>query len=316
MKKDVLIIVGPTAVGKTDLSIALAQALNGEIVSADSRQIYRFMDIGTAKPTGEQLAAVPHHFIDICTPEERYSAGRFSEEARATIVDILSRGKVPLVVGGSGLYIRALVDGLAEPPVGDETVKRTLKSRAAQDGIQSLFEMLKKIDPVTAKKLHQSDSQRIMRALEVYEITGEPFSSFIQKPPKPAQFSACFVGLNRERTELYRRIETRVNIMLESGLVDEVKMLRSKGFHRDLNALQTVGYKEVFSYLADEIDYDHMVALIKQKSRNYAKRQLTWFRKDKRIVWVDLSRNFGSAKIEKMIENIYCKGDAGLPDFA
>lgn len=291
MKQDrVLFIVGPTGIGKTALSIKLAERLKGEIVSADSRQIYEFMTIGTAKPTKEELAAVPHHFIDIKTPDEYYSAGQFGSEARVCIVEIQKRGMQPMVVGGSGLYIRALIDGLFEPKIADERVKTNLKKEAAENGISVLHNRLKTIDPKTAAKLHPTDSQRIMRALEVFEVTNELFSNFVDRKPQPAEFSPCIIGLTLERSELYKRIEERVDIMLKLGLLDEVQELRKMGYGQDLNALQSVGYQEAFLYLDGKLSISEMAALIKQKTRNYAKRQMTWFRKDKRIDWVDLGK--------------------------
>ncbi|TDI93466.1 MAG: tRNA (adenosine(37)-N6)-dimethylallyltransferase MiaA [Caldithrix sp.] len=291
MKQDrVLFIVGPTGIGKTALAIKLAERLKGEIVSADSRQIYEFMTIGTAKPTKEELAAVPHHFIDIKTPDEYYSAGQFGSEARVCIVEIQKRGMQPMVVGGSGLYIRALIDGLFEPKIADERVKTNLKKEAGENGISVLHSRLKTIDPRTAAKLHPTDSQRIMRALEVFEVTGEPFSNFVDRKPQPAEFSPCIIGLTLERSELYKRIEERVDIMLELGLLDEVHELRKMGYGQDLNALQSVGYQEGFLYLDGKLSISEMAALIKQKTRNYAKRQMTWFRKDERIDWVDLGK--------------------------
>lgn len=291
MKQDrVLFIVGPTGIGKTALAIKLAERLKGEIVSADSRQIYEFMTIGTAKPTKEELAAVPHHFIDIKTPDEYYSAGQFGSEARVCIVEIQKRGMQPMVVGGSGLYIRALIDGLFEPKIADERVKTNLKKEAGENGISVLHSRLKTIDPRTAAKLHPTDSQRIMRALEVFEVTGEPFSNFVDRKPQPAEFSPCIIGLTLERSELYKRIEERVDIMLELGLLDEVQELRKMGYGQDLNALQSVGYQEAFLYLDGKLSISEMAALIKQKTRNYAKRQMTWFRKDERIDWVDLGK--------------------------
>lgn len=287
-RKKVLFIVGPTAVGKTETAIELARKLDGEIISADSRQIYRYMDIGTAKPTPEQRRQVPHHFIDIKNPDEYYSAGEFSREARQKIHDLLNRGIQPIVVGGSGLYIRALVDGIFEPKVADPEVKERLTREARKKGIQHLHKRLSKIDPETAQRLPATDTQRIIRALEVYELTGKPFSEFLKHSPKPADFTAVFFGLTRERQKLYKRINERVDRMIEEGLVEEVKKLHSMGYGPHLNALRTVGYREVFEYLAGELSYDEMIELIKQHSRNYAKRQLTWFRKEKRIRWLNL----------------------------
>ncbi len=286
----VLFIVGSTGIGKTALSIQLAKRMDGEIVSADSRQIYKYMTIGTAKPTREELAAVPHHFIDIKTPDEYYSAGQFGKEARICIAEIQKRQKQPIVAGGSGLYIRALIDGLFEPKIADEVVKTNLKKEAGENGIAALYDRLKAADPKAAAKLHPTDSQRIMRALEVFEVTGEPFSNFVDLKPRPADFEPCILGLTLERSELYERIEKRVDAMLELGLLDEVQELRKRGYGPDLNALQSVGYREAFLHLDGKLAASEIAALIKQKTRNYAKRQLTWFRKDKRIHWMDLSK--------------------------
>lgn len=302
MKKRVLIIAGPTAIGKTEVSIELAKRIDAEIISADSRQVYRFMNIGTAKPTREQLAAVPHHFIDHKFPNEYYSAGEFGTEARDRIDDIHVRGKHAIVVGGSGLYIRGLVDGFFEPKVADEQIKARLKKEADGKGISKLHERLKSIDPETAERLDRADSQRIMRALEVFEITGKPFSEFLKVEPQPADFEPCFFGLTMARDKLYKRIETRVDLMIEQGLVDEAKNLMEKGYGSGLNVLQTVGYKETFAFLKGEIGHEEMMSLIKQKTRNYAKRQLTWFKKDERIDWIDLDEFLNHEEVVNHIE--------------
>ncbi len=251
----VLFIVGPTGIGKTALSIKLAKRVKGEIVSADSRQIYKFMTIGTAKPSSEELAAVPHHFIDIKTPDEYYSAGQFGSEARICIAEIRKREKQPIVVGGSGLYIRALMDGLFEPKIADELVKTNLKKEAGENGIAALYDRLNTVDPKTAAKLHSTDSQRIMRALEVFEVTGEAFSNFVDLKPRPSEFEPCILGLTLERSELYERIEKRVEAMLERGFLDEVKELQKMGYRSELNSLQSVGYQEAFLYLDGKLSF-------------------------------------------------------------
>jgi tRNA dimethylallyltransferase len=288
MSSRVLILVGPTAVGKTDLSILLAQQLQCDIISADSRQIYRYMDIGTAKPDAGQLATVRHHFIDIKNPDDYYSAGQFGEEARQLILEQMSGTAPPIVVGGSGLYIRALVDGFYGGRIADAAVKDRLRTDVEEAGLASLYSRLSEIDPELAARLPATDTQRILRALEVFEITGRPFSEFQDMQSQPADFEAVFVGLTRDRENLYGRIEKRVDLMIQAGLVDEVKRLREMGFDSGLNALKTVGYQESFAYFDGIISKKEMIALIKQKSRNYAKRQYTWFRKDERIRWVDL----------------------------
>ncbi|MDZ7265369.1 MAG: tRNA (adenosine(37)-N6)-dimethylallyltransferase MiaA [candidate division KSB1 bacterium] len=290
MKPRILILVGPTGVGKTALSLQIAMELHDvEIISADSRQVYKLMDIGTAKPTPEQRAMVPHHFIDIKYPNEYYSAGQFGREARRKIDELQLQGKRPLVVGGSGLYIQALVDGFFEKEIFDPQVKARLKNLIAEAGLAVLYEKLERVDPNYAQKIHPNDGHRIVRALEVYELTGEPFSTFQEQKRLPADFEPILVGLTMERTQLYQRIDARVEHMLAQGLIDEVHRLQQQGYGSQLNSLQTVGYREVFDYLDQKIGYDEMVSWIKQHSRNYAKRQMTWFRKDCRIKWFELS---------------------------
>ncbi len=288
-KNDVIIIVGPTAVGKTSLSLHIAGQLDSEIVSADSRQIYKLMDIGTAKPTIEEQCLILHHFIDIKFPNEYYSAGQYAREARTTIQSIREKDRLPIVVGGSGLYIRALVDGFFTGEIADEAVKKKLIQEEDEKGLTFLYQKLIRVDPVLAQKLHPNDSQRIKRALEVWEVSGKPLSQFQKKPNNLANFNPVYLGLTMERERLYHRIERRVDQMLTDGLVDEVKSIAKLGYSKDLSALQTVGYKEVFQYLDKRINFNQMVELIKQKSRNYAKRQFTWFKKDRRINWYNIT---------------------------
>ncbi len=290
MRNKVLIIIGPTAVGKTAISFKLADRLkNVEIISADSRQVYKYMDIGTAKPSQDEMNKVKHHFINIKLPDEYYSAGRYGSEARQQIDLLFNSGKIPIVVGGSGLYIRALVDGFFKKRITDPEVRQRLKKELQQQGNASLFERLQQVDEITAEKIHPNDGQRIVRALEVYELTGQPLSQFQEEKSVKANFIPLFVGLNRERKLLYQVIDLRVDCMIKDGLLDEVLKLREMGFVPPLNSLRTVGYQEVFEYLASQIDFSEMVRLIKQRSRNYAKRQLTWFRQDKRIKWFNLN---------------------------
>ena len=288
MHNFVLIIIGQTAVGKTQLSLDLARHLNGEIISADSRQIYRYMTIGTAKPTPDELRAAPHHFIDILDPDQDYSAGEFGTDARRVVAEIQQRGHIPMVIGGAGFYIRALVDGLNSPPISDPVVKRQLKERLGAEGLDVLRQELIGIDPVAAQKIHPNDAQRTLRALEVFILTGKPFSQYRTRPGIPGDFTPYFVGLTRERQQLYQIIEQRVDMMLAVGLLDEVRDLQKRGFGPELNSLQTVGYQEVFQHFAGEIDYDEMVLQIKRNTRHYAKRQETWFKSETRIHWHNL----------------------------
>lgn len=297
----VVFLIGPTAVGKTDLSLELAARWSAEIVSADSRQIYRYMDIGTAKPGLAELRRIVHHFIDIKNPDDYYSAGDYGREARSCIQTLQAAGRNALVVGGSGFYIQALVSGLFAPPVTDAAVKEKWRQAVRDQGAAAVFDYLRKVDPVSAGRLHVNDTQRIVRALEVYDLTGEPISSFRTTTETTAAFSPVYIGLDRPRPVLYQRIETRVDEMLAGGLLDEVRGLQERGWDLHLNALRTVGYSEVFRHFSGELNYDEMVHLIKQNSRHYAKRQLTWFRKNPAIAWFDLEKS-GLAEIVKFIE--------------
>ncbi|RLD14020.1 tRNA (adenosine(37)-N6)-dimethylallyltransferase MiaA [candidate division KSB1 bacterium] len=301
MKRKVHFIVGPTAVGKTFLSERIAEHLAVEIISADSRQIYRYMDIGTAKPDVALRKKVRHHFIDICDPDAYYSAGMFGREARQTVKQILERGNRPLVVGGSGFYIKAMVDGIFELETKDEAVRAELDERLQKEGLPALYDALQKVDPVYAAKISPNDRQRILRSLEVYRITGRPFSSFHRQKPVQADFEPVFWGLDMERKALYARINRRVDQMLSQGLIDEVQALLERGYSPELNALNTVGYKEVIQYLKNELTLDEMTERIKRNSRRYAKRQFTWFRADKRIRWQTIQTADDLEKLAKKI---------------
>lgn len=288
MQPPFLILTGPTAVGKTEQSLALARRLGAEIISADSRQIYRPLTIGTAKPDAETLAAVPHHFIDELDLDEPYSAGAFARDAEARIREILGRGRVPLVVGGSTLYLHALQHGLADIPPVEPDVRAALEARLAAEGAEALYRELSRVDPASAARLDPTKTQRLIRALEVYHGTGVPLSDYhAAQPPPPFTFRT--VVLYRERDELYARIDRRVDQMLGQGLLDEVQSILARGYDPSLNPLRTIGYQEPTSYLRGEIDYDEMVRLIKRNTRRYAKRQLTWFRRDPSVDWVFFS---------------------------
>jgi tRNA dimethylallyltransferase len=283
------LIVGPTAVGKTALSLLIAEKRAVEIISADSRQIYRYMDIGTAKVSPEVRRQIPHHFIDICLPDEYYSAGMFGKQARQTVEEIVRRGKIPLVVGGSGFYIRALVDGIFELDARDAAVRQQLEARLSEEGLASLYAELQKADPAYAAKISHNDRQRILRSLEVFYVTGKPFSFWHEQKPEPAPFETVFWGLTAERTTLYRRINERVLRMLQEGLEEEVRGLLEMGYSPELNALNTVGYKEMIDYLNGKISRETMIERIQRNSRRYAKRQLTWFRAESRVHWHEVA---------------------------
>jgi tRNA dimethylallyltransferase len=288
--------------GKTSLGIELAKRLDGEIISADSMQIYKFMDIGTAKPTKEEQAQAKHHMIDICLPNEQFSVASYKEKATECIKDIISRGKVPIIVGGTGLYIDALVKGIEFFPIGtDEEYRLELQDILDSKGIDYLFGMLEKCDPESAKKIDKNNIRRVIRALEIYKITGKPKSFVDRESVKGPSFDYMVYGLLWNREELYERINKRVDIMLSQGLVDEVaNILNTYGYSK--TAMQGLGYKEVVDYLNKEISYDEMVERIKKESRRYAKRQMTWFSHMDYVEWIENKEN-----MVEMIVNNYQK---------
>lgn len=283
----VLVLVGPTAVGKTQLGIALAEALGGEVISADSRQVYKYMDIGTAKPTPEQRARVPHHMIDVVLPDEYFSAGRYARLAAEAVKEVARRGKLPIVVGGSGLYLSALFDGLFEERAKDQALRRALREMAEREGTEVLYRELAQVDPEAASRIHPRDLQRIVRALEVYRTTGRPISQWRRERRPPLEADVLWVGLNMERRKLYGRIDLRVEEMFRRGLVDEVRALLEMGYGPELPALKTVGYKEVFPYLEGRRSMEETMAQVKADTHSYARRQLIWFRRDPRIMWLE-----------------------------
>jgi tRNA dimethylallyltransferase len=284
-----LVICGPTASGKSEVGVLLAEALDGEIVSADSMQIYHGLDIGTDKVSLELQQRVPHHMLDIAEPREGYSAARYEREAIAIIEELRARKKVPIVVGGTGLYIRVLINGIFPSPPASSSIRTRLKEEAKHDGIEVLFERLQAIDPAYARVISRNDLRRIVRALEVYELTGSPFSSWHERHRSEQQPRDAFiVGLTRPREELYRRIDTRVDEMFERGLVDEVKNLCDRGYADALRHLRPLGYKEILDYLDGACTLEETITLTKRNSRRYAKRQMTWFRKED-VHWLELA---------------------------
>ena len=288
MSKQIVVICGPTASGKTALSIALAKAFDGEVVSADSMQIYRRMDIGTAKPTREEMDGVPHHMLDVAEPGEAYSVSRYVEEATACVEDILARGKLPIVCGGTGLYIDGLIRGTDYQPAGtDNGIREQLEGEWEAQGAEEMMARLAAVDPDSAARLHLSDKRRILRALEVYLATGETITVHNARTKEiPPRYEAVMIGLNTEpRQILYDRIDRRVGVMLEQGLLQEVQSLLEDGL-LDGTAAQAIGYKELLAYFRGEMTLETAADLIRQKSRNYAKRQLTWFRRDERVKWI------------------------------
>ncbi len=284
----IVVICGPTASGKTALSIALAKAFDGEVVSADSMQIYRRMDIGTAKPTMEERQGVPHHMLDVADPGEQYSVSRYAREAGACVEDILSRGKLPIVCGGTGLYIDGLLRGADFQPNGaDNGLRHRLEEEWEAQGAEQMMARLAAVDPESAARLHLSDKRRVLRALEVYLATGETITAHNARTKAiPPRFDAAILGLNTEpRQILYDRIDRRVGVMLEQGLIREAKSLLEDGLLEG-TAAQAIGYKELLAHFRGEMSLEQAADLIRQKSRNYAKRQLTWFRRDERVRWI------------------------------
>jgi len=292
----IVVVTGPTAAGKTELGIRLAQALNGEVVSADSMQVYRGLDIGTAKPTLQEMDGVPHHMIDVVGPGEAYSVARYVAEATVCVDDILRRGKRPILVGGTGLYIDSLILGRDFAPklVADTRAaecrpyREVLEMRYAQEGGTALWRELEKIDPKTAERLHPNDKKRVLRALEVYQLTGQTMTAHNEATQRvPPQYGAVKIALTaRDRADLYRRISCRVDQMMAAGLYAEVARLLESGIAPESTAMQAIGYKEMACAVAGEITPDEAVACIKQESRRYAKRQLSWLRRDKTVQWV------------------------------
>lgn len=280
-----LVLIGPTAVGKTEISISLGQWLNTEIISTDSRQFYYEMNIGTAKPTTEERKTVPHHLVDFLSIHTPYDVKSFEQDALRAAEDIMSRKSMALATGGSGLYVKVLCEGIDEMPDGDEGIRKELENRLKHEGLASLAEELKDKDPEYYASADTKNPRRVLRALEVIESSGKPYSFYRQENSgQKRDFSILKLGLERERQSLYERINLRVDQMVEEGLFEEAKQLYP---YRHLNALQTVGYREIFPYLEGVYDREEAVRLIKRNTRRFAKRQLTWFRRDPEIQWFD-----------------------------
>jgi tRNA dimethylallyltransferase len=297
----ILAIVGPTASGKTSLALSIARKRAVEIVSADSRQIFKYLDIGTAKPSIAERTAVKHHFVDVLEPSREYNAGQFGHDAREVVTEILKKKILPVLVGGSGLYVKAVIDGLFDGPGKDCEIRMTLEEQLKNEGLKPLLNALKLVDPLTVETMKEITPRRVIRALEVYRATGKPISQLHLEANITPAFEAYQVGLLWDRKELYQRIDKRVEAMVELGLVAEVENLISKRYHRHLNALNTVGYKEVFDYIAGIHSYEEMIRLIKRNSRRFAKRQMTWFKKDQRIHWMRVS---GDDWLERVTQKV------------
>lgn len=306
-KLPLIVLLGPTAVGKTALAVELAARLNAEIISGDSMQFYRYMNIGTAKIRPQEMLAadgrlILHRLVDIIDPDEPFSVADFQMRAGEEIAHVLSRGKLPLLVGGTGLYIQALCDGyqLSQEAAADENLRSRLRGEYEQLGALALHKRLAQVDPVSAAHIAPADQKRLIRALEVFENTGRPIS--LQRRAAESPYNLLLFGLTRERAALYERIEQRVDIMLAAGLQNEVERLLSMGYTPDLKSMQGLGYRQICGYLMGELAYDEAVNLIKRDTRRFAKRQLTWWRRDARIHWFDAGEQTSASILDAMCQ--------------
>lgn len=287
--KPLVVLVGPTAVGKSRVGIALAQALDTEVLTADSRQVFRGMDIGMDKPTLEERQGVPHRLIDLVEPDQPFNVGLYRRHALEEIGRLHGAGRLPLLVGGTGLYVRVLLRGLWDGPPADWALRRVLESEARERGIGALYQELSRVDPASARRLHPHDQVKIIRALEVYRLSGRPLSDALREHAfGESSFAPLLIGLTREREALYRRIDDRVDEQLAKGLLEETRRLLAKGYGRDLGSMKGLGYRQMAGYLAGEYPYEEAVRLLKRDTRHFAKRQLTWFRKEPGLVWLTI----------------------------
>jgi tRNA dimethylallyltransferase len=287
--EEVIVIVGPTCSGKTFLSLKLAAMFDTEIISADSRQVFKLLNIGTAKPSTDLLKKVKHHFVDELNPDADFNASKFAENAEDIFLDLLEKNKIPIVVGGSGLYIKAMIDGITDSADTNNELRLQLLEQRREFGDDFLYAELKKVDKISADKMLPQNWKRVMRALEVFRLTGEPIWHHHSTHNRISRFQYRQIGLLWDRKILYDNIELRVDEMINSGLIEEVKLILNSGYDKNINSLNTVGYKEIIQYLENEISLERAIELIKRNTRRYAKRQMTWFNADKRIDWIQIS---------------------------
>lgn len=307
-KKPLIILTGPTAVGKTKASIGLAKAIGGEIISADSMQVYRHMDIGSAKITKEEMADVPHYLIDVLEPEEEFHVVRFQQMAKAAMTDIYSRGKIPIIVGGTGFYIQALLYDIDfTENEGDSVYREKLEALAEEKGAAYLHGQLAMVDPKSAEEIHANNIKRVIRALEFYHQTGQKISEHNERErQKESPYQFCYFVLNDRRECLYERIDQRVDQMIRNGLVQEVQTLKERGCTKQMVSMQGLGYKEIFSYLEGDCSLEEAVYIIKRDTRHFAKRQLTWFKRERDVIWVQKDElNYDDKKLlQSLLESI------------
>lgn len=307
MKKDLIILTGPTAVGKTEISINLAKELNGEIISADSMQIYKSMDIGSAKVMEEEMDGVTHHLINVINPLEEFSVAQFKKRATDAIGKIYAKGKIPIIAGGTGFYIDSLVLNLEfANTYKDEQYRKELNQKAEEFGNDYVHNLLKVVDEESFNKLNANDLKRVIRALEVYKLSNKPISQFYKEQDiYDIPYNVYYFVLNMNRETLYNRINSRVDIMINNGLLDEINELKKMGCTPDMQSMQGIGYKEMLHYINGQLSFEEAIDLIKKRSRNYAKRQLTWFRKEKRAMWVDKDIFDNNNDIVEVIKSKY-----------
>ena len=308
MKKPLIILTGPTAVGKTKASIALAKAVNGEIISADSMQVYKYMDIGSAKIRPEEMQGVKHYLVDELEPDEEFHVVRFQQMAKAAMEEIYAKGKVPIIVGGTGFYIQAILYDIDfTENEEDNPYRAELELIAKEQGAETLHNMLREVDPESAEAIHANNVKRVIRALEFYKQTGEKISVHNEtERAKESPYEFCYFVLNDERKNLYDRIELRIDQMMEEGLIAEVEALKAKGYTRDMVSMQGLGYKEILDYLNGVCTLEEAIYILKRDTRHFAKRQLTWFRRERDVIWIDKQAlQYDEEKVlEKMLEHI------------
>lgn len=311
-KNPLIILTGPTAVGKTALSVKLAKIIGGEIISADSMQVYKYMDIGSAKIRPEETEGIPHHLIDVLDPSMECNVVTFQKMAKICLQEIYNRKHIPIIVGGTGFYIQALLyDINFEEETDTSECRAALEKIATEKGPHYLYEYLKKIDPASAEEIHENNQKRVIRALEFYETNGYPISVHNKEQRrKEAFYNSCYFVLNDEREKLYKRIDERVDVMLKNGLLEEVQKLKNMGYHRGMVSMQGLGYKELLAYLDGDCTFEDAVYFIKRDSRHFAKRQLTWFRREKEVLWIDKSafQNQDEAILNFILEHLKQKG--------